>query len=84
MSNLEEKIEKFLNKTVEKEKYIYNMILALSSDRKSFEWSGAAGIAIKRDNIKINPETPFFIASITKLYTAVLIMKLFEEKKFPI
>ncbi|MHA2102492.1 MAG: serine hydrolase domain-containing protein [Candidatus Hodarchaeales archaeon] len=81
MSTLEKKLEKFIKETVENESHIYNMTLALSSVNKSFEWSGAAGIAIKSDNLKIIHETPFFIASITKLYTAVLIMKLFEEKK---
>jgi CubicO group peptidase (beta-lactamase class C family) len=61
MSFLEKKLENFVNKAVDKDKFIYNMSL--------------------KDNLNMNPDSPFFIASITKLYTAVLIMKLFEEKK---
>ncbi|MHA2174457.1 MAG: serine hydrolase domain-containing protein [Candidatus Hodarchaeales archaeon] len=81
MSSLEKKLDNFVNDIVKRDKSIYNATLALSSDKTSFEWFGAAGIAIKEEKIEMTPETPFFIASITKLFTAVLVMKLFEEKK---
>lgn len=46
----------------------------------SFRWRGAAGIA-NADGIPMTPETPFFIASVTKLYIATLVFHLYEEGK---
>lgn len=46
----------------------------------SFRWRGAAGIA-NADGTPMTPETPFFIASVTKLYIATLVLQLHEEEK---
>lgn len=46
----------------------------------SFRWHAAAGIA-NADGAPMTPETPFFIASVTKLYIATLILQLHEEGK---
>jgi CubicO group peptidase (beta-lactamase class C family) len=81
MSSIEEKLQDFVNKMVEKDKKIYNAILAISTGNGKFKWSGAAGIANKEKSIPTVAETPFFIASITKMFTATIIMKLYEEKK---
>jgi len=43
----------------------------------SFAWSGAAGYA--HDQIVMRSDTPIYIASVTKLYTAAVIMILFER-----
>ena len=43
----------------------------------SFAWSGAAGNA--RANVPMTKDTPIYIASVTKLYTATVIMMLFER-----
>src|SRR5579872_2998610 len=43
----------------------------------SFAWSGAAGNA--RANVPMTKDTPIYIASVTKLYTATIIMMLFER-----
>ena len=40
-----------------------------------------SGLANKENHTLAAPNTPFFIASITKLYTATIIMQLYEEKK---
>lgn len=81
MISVEKKLEDFINKIVEKDKNIYNAVLAISTGKGQFSWSGAVGIANKAKEISMTPETPFFIASITKLFTATIIMKLFENKK---
>ena len=81
MSSFETKLQEFVNKTVEKEKNIYSMLLSISTGNGKFSWSGAAGTANKEKKISMTPETPFFIASITKMFTATIIMKLYEEKK---
>ena len=77
----ETKVQDFVNKTVEKDKSIYNALLSISTGNGKFIWSGAAGIANNAKEISMTPETPYFIASITKLFTATIIMKLYEEKK---
>jgi D-alanyl-D-alanine carboxypeptidase len=46
----------------------------------SFRWRGAAGIA-NAEGAPMTPETPFFIASVTKLYIATLVLQLHEEGK---
>jgi D-alanyl-D-alanine carboxypeptidase len=45
----------------------------------SFSWSGAAGIAGQDGQVSMTKDTPIFIASITKLYTATVIMQLYEK-----
>ncbi|SKA44176.1 CubicO group peptidase, beta-lactamase class C family [Chitinophaga eiseniae] len=47
-------------------------------------YQGHFGYANRQFNIPIGPDTRFPIASITKLYTAVLVMQLQEEKKLDI
>lgn len=81
MISIETKLQDYVKEIVEKNKHIYNVLLAISTGNGEFSWSGAAGIANKAKEISMTPETPFFIASITKLFTATIIMKLYEEKK---
>jgi D-alanyl-D-alanine carboxypeptidase len=45
----------------------------------SFSWSGAAGIASQNGQVPMTKDTPIYIASITKLYTATAIMRLYEK-----
>lgn len=44
-------------------------------------WSGALGQANAEDNVEADPSTLFSICSISKLFTAVAIMKLYDEGK---
>ncbi|NPD87752.1 MAG: beta-lactamase family protein [Asgard group archaeon] len=81
MNPLEEKLQDFVRNTVDKNKYIFNFLLTLSTGNKEFNWSGAEGVISREQRIIATPTTPFFIASITKLFTATTIMKLYEEKK---
>lgn len=55
-----------------KTKHIKHAILAIESMGGSFKWLGAKGIA-HPDGTTITPETPFCIASVTKLYIATTI-----------
>ncbi|MGZ6219667.1 MAG: serine hydrolase domain-containing protein [Syntrophales bacterium] len=45
----------------------------------SFSWSGAAGIASQDGQVPMTKDTPIYIASITKLYTATVIMRLYKK-----
>ena len=55
-------------------------ILAVQSGDGSFRWIEAAGKA-NPDGSPMRPDTPFHIASIDKLYTATVIMKLYERRR---
>lgn len=42
-------------------------------------WTGVAGDAVTATHTKVTPDTPFAIASVTKTFTAALILRLAEE-----
>ncbi len=75
-----EKFEEILQEQI-KHKQIFNMVLAVQSGNNSFEWSGSAGIASPGKNSEMRTDSPYFIASITKVFTASAIMLLHEQKK---
>ena len=52
-------------------------IIALESGDRSFRWTGATGEA-NPDGTPVQANTPFFIASIDKLFNATVVMKLHE------
>ncbi len=56
---------------------IGNCLLAIVNGDGSFEWSGASGIATGQT--PMTKDTPIYIASITKLYTATIVMRLCEQ-----
>ena len=60
---------------------IYNVVAAVQSDDRKIDFAGAAGIAEPQSGEAMTPNTPFFIASVTKMYTAAMILRLHEEKR---
>lgn len=60
---------------------LQNIVAALQSYDKSLDFAGAAGIADPGAGAPMIPETPYFIASVTKMYTAAIIMQLHQEKR---
>lgn len=60
------------------DKSVKNCVLSVMKGDGSFSWSGAAGIAHQNGQVPMTAETPIYIASITKLYTATVIMRLYE------
>lgn len=59
-------------------KSIHHAVLAVESVDGDFAWSGAAGVA-DASGAPMRVETPYFIASIDKLYNAVILMRLRER-----
>jgi D-alanyl-D-alanine carboxypeptidase len=57
---------------------ITHAVASVASLDGSFRWQGAAGTA-RPDGTPMRPETPFFLASITKLHIATVILQLVEE-----
>ncbi|WP_256623431.1 serine hydrolase domain-containing protein [Methanolobus chelungpuianus] len=57
---------------------VNHAVLAVESIDGSFRWSGAIGIA-HPDGTPMRTNTPFWIASVTKLYIASAVLKLHEQ-----
>ena len=72
-------MEYLVSGLVEKDKSVRNCVLSVMKGDGSFSWSGAAGIASQDGQVPMTKDTPIYIASITKLYTATAIMRLYEK-----
>ncbi len=77
--NLDQEMEYLVSELVEKDKSVRNCVLSVMKGDGSFSWSGAAGIANQDGQVPMTKDTPIYIASITKLYTATAIMRLYEK-----
>lgn len=64
-------------------KGVKHAIATIESRDGSFSWTGTEGIA-RPDGTPMKADTPFWIASITKLYIAATLLKLHEDKKLSI
>jgi len=73
----EKKMQKMLEK-FSMQKNIKHAIAGVENGSGTFRWVNAVGQA-DTDSIPMTENTPFFIASITKLYIATAIMKLYED-----
>jgi CubicO group peptidase (beta-lactamase class C family) len=66
---------------VQNDKSVRNCVLSMMKGNGTLSWSGASGIARENGTAPMTKETPIFIASVTKLYTATAIMRLWEQGK---
>jgi CubicO group peptidase (beta-lactamase class C family) len=57
---------------------VVHAVLAVERQDGSFRWTGAAGEADGRGT-SMEADTPFFAASITKMYTATTVLRLHER-----
>jgi D-alanyl-D-alanine carboxypeptidase len=77
--NLNQEMGYLVSGLVERDKLVRNCVLSVMKRDGSFSWSGAAGIASQSGQVPMTKDTPIYIASITKLYTATAIMRLYEK-----
>jgi D-alanyl-D-alanine carboxypeptidase len=77
--SLNQEMEYLVSGLVEENGSIRNSVLSVMKGDGSFSWSGAAGIARQDGRVPMTKDTPIYIASITKLYTATIIMRLYEK-----
>ncbi|MFC1944642.1 serine hydrolase domain-containing protein [Chloroflexota bacterium] len=75
---LDSKLRSILTKQLGNKK-IFNAILAVQSGDKALDCSGAVGYLDHNGRIEMRADSPFFIASITKMYTAAVVMHLHEK-----
>ncbi len=77
--DLNQEMHYLISELVEKDESVRNCVLSVMKGDGSFSWSGAAGIARQEGQVPMSKDTPIYIASITKLYTATAIMRLYEK-----
>lgn len=75
---MQARLQVFIEQEVQKPA-ISNVFLGVESADHSVQFVGAAGMAHPNDAQPPSPTAPYFIASITKLYTAVVIAKLAQD-----
>ena len=76
-TSLGDRLQSLVAQQVKDGSGIKNCALAISNGDGSFEWSGASGMATGQT--PMTKDTPIYIASITKLYTATIVMHLCEQ-----
>jgi CubicO group peptidase (beta-lactamase class C family) len=72
-------LQQIVSETVTKDPSVKNCVLSVMKGNGSLEWSGAAGRARQSPPVPMTQDTPIYIASITKLYTATAVMLLYEK-----
>ncbi|HUU44219.1 MAG TPA: serine hydrolase domain-containing protein [Acidobacteriota bacterium] len=75
---VDQRLEAVLRDLVSR-KRVPHAIMAVARGDGSFRWNGAAGEA-QPDGTPVKADTPYFIASVDKLFTATVILKLQENK----
>ena len=80
MTDKTQKLQLLLNSQIGKGG-LHNIVAAVQSYDQSLDFVGAAGVADPVTGAPMTPEMPYFIASVTKMYTAAIIMQLHEQKR---
>lgn len=79
MNDKAKKLQTLLNAQIGKGS-IHNIVAAVQSYDRSIDFIGASGIADPHNGAAMTPNTPYFIASATKMYTATIAFHLHEKK----
>ena len=80
MSELQTRLQRILTSQIGKGN-IHNLVAAVQSLDGRVDFVGAAGVAGPQTQAAMTPETPYFLASVTKMYTAAIVMRLHERKR---
>jgi len=78
-ADMNDEMQQLVTGLVERDKSVKNCVLSVMKGEGSFSWTGAAGIANQNGQVPMTKDTPMYIASVTKLYTATVIMRLHEK-----
>ena len=76
--SLDSKLHNLLTKQLNT-KNIFNAVLAIQSGDETIDWVGAVGYNDHEKKAEMRAESPYFIASITKMYIAAVVMHLHER-----
>jgi len=72
-------LQQLVSDAVAADPSIRNCVVSVAAGDGSFEWTGAAGAAHVQGPVAMTPDTPIYVASVTKLYVAAVIMALSER-----
>lgn len=72
-----QQLDALLDELIE-HKNIYSAFMSVVSGDGTFQWSGARGV-LSPGGPPVTPTTPWFVASITKLFIASVVMRLVEQ-----
>jgi len=78
IENTQQSIEKLFRNTVQKDRKIHSAYLSVHSDKLGIHINIAEGSS---NNIPANENQPYYIASVGKLFTSVIVGVLFEQGK---
>ena len=78
-ADLNQDLQSIISELVQKDRSVKNCVLSVMTGDGSWEWSGAVGIAHEDGGVPMTSDTPIYIASVTKLYTATAVMLLIEK-----
>ena len=65
---------------VSRHRYVHHAVVAVSRGDGSFTWSAACGDA-HPGGPRFEADSPYFVASITKLYLATIVLRLVEQRR---
>ena len=77
--DLDQELDYIISDFMNKNKSIKNCIISVMKGDGSFSWTGSKGIASYENQVPMTDDTPICIASVTKIYTAIAIMQLYEK-----
>ena len=77
--DMQQAIQHQVSELVEKNESVRSCVLSVMKGDGSFSCSWAAGMADEKNRTPMTGDTPIYIASITKLYTATVVMRLYEQ-----
>jgi D-alanyl-D-alanine carboxypeptidase len=76
-SNLDTSLNSILTDLVRSDRSVSNCVLSIARGDGTISWEGAAGASCGQTTM--TNDTPIYIASVTKLYTATVVMRLCEQ-----
>ena len=79
LTDLSQELQRILSDLVQKDRSVRNCVLSVMTGDGSLVWSGAAGIARENGQVPMTSDTPIYISSVTKLYTATAVIMLMEK-----
>jgi D-alanyl-D-alanine carboxypeptidase len=78
-ASLNDELASVINSSAGPDKPVKSDVLCVAKGDGQFVWAGAAGYADPANNVLMTAETPFYVASVTKLFTASVVMMLSEQ-----
>ena len=77
--DINEELHQLVSQLMERDSSVESCVLSVKKGDGTFTWTGAEGIANQNGQFPMTEDTPFFVASITKMFTAAAVMRLNES-----